>query len=369
MTEKSSSHKQSQDESERFQEEHSQRLEKWRNRLEKFCKQTEILDQHMRKSDDIIDLVKRKQQLKDFGYEGPINKFTVYGSISNGNTPYCKLSIYNLVSTRASRRATLIVREYLFPKSMSERMKASLIEGVRLFNYFAQFKDAHYPRVLGLFGNDMILYAVHELFPVSSISHKLWNNEVKHKQALDWILQLVNALETINITGVAHRFIRPENILLTADNRVIVTGFDLACRYWDTSAQQIILMPSGLPEEIPVELWDHLPPECFNQRHNPVLVDSWSVGVLLCILLCDSHPFDIKQPSSMIQQWKLSTERARLPLWNNDDPMRSLLDDIFKHADDRITFFDLASDQRLCNAFSTTSQTINTYYRIDVVSK
>ncbi|XP_017488945.1 PREDICTED: ribosomal protein S6 kinase alpha-1-like [Rhagoletis zephyria] len=219
---------------------------------------------------------------------------------------------------------------------------------------------------------------MHEDFPSSSVALHLWNCDVTPKEAIEWTLELAKAAEWLNVTGVAHRFIRPENVLLSGEGNVLLAGFDAAVSFYklanDREGEKFILQEPGLPREIPFELWDHLPAECFDKPYDPQFVDSWSIGVLLCTMLTGSHPFEVDmaklstQAASLPQQWRQSTERANVPYeGKDDDALRSLLDDIFQPAEQRMITFDMIRDIRLLRVISPSKARIGpgVYYRID----
>lgn len=256
-------------------------------------------------------------------------------------------------------------------------MKYAIGEGARMQSFFSRsrLKDSHlFLEIYGVYYESAdegpkLFYVVHDPLPPSSVALRLWNFENNGSQSADCALDLARAAEWLSLNGVTHRFIRPENVLLLNEKHIRLSGFDMACRFYKVSQRggEYLQQPTGLPVEIPRQLWDHLPPECFGKSYDPQLVDSWSIGVLLCTLLTGSHPFDIQHPESMVQQWKTSSERAAVPYVASDDPLRTLLDDIFQPMDQRMTTFDILRDRRLHNPATTLRAMGPPYYRIDMV--
>lgn len=198
-----------------------------------------------------------------------------------------------------------------------------------------------------------------------------------------WTTQIAEAAEKLNLAGVAHRFIRPETVVLSSrkDHQAYarLTAFDYATLYWDNdkrctrALKGVSCSQSPLPLKLPEHLLSHLPPECFTKdgTYEGTHVDVWSVGVLLCQLLTASAPFDFstteanpsQQNVSYIAQWKSSEERRMVA-----EEFRTLLDDIFTEADCRITIGELAKDFRLTctDRRELLKRKPTTYYRIDV---
>ncbi len=368
--------------------EHAQRVDDWNNRMKDFYENTAKMDRfladlHFVKLKNVNDSMPSLMREHGFKLESNVEDNRLPGSLSSGNTTYCKLVKYRWKGNK------VICRQYCFSTSVSREMMRTIGEGTRLMSYFGSRRKSapYFLEVHKVFYNapederQKMLFVMHEDFPSSSVALHLWNCDVTPKEAIEWTLELAKAAEWLNVTGVAHRFIRPENVLLSGEGNVLLAGFDAAVSFYklanDREGEKFILQEPGLPREIPFELWDHLPAECFDKPYDPQFVDSWSIGVLLCTMLTGSHPFEVDmaklstQAASLPQQWRQSTERANVPYeGKDDDALRSLLDDIFQPAEQRMITFDMIRDIRLLRVISPSKARIGpgVYYRIDNVS-
>ena len=191
-----------------------------------------------------------------------------------------------------------------------------------------------------------------------------------------WTIQLAEAIEMLNQAGVVHRFIRTENIILSSSRDYNscprLASFDFACLYWDAeNSKPVSIQPRALPVDVPSHLLDHLPPECFTEGYNGSDVDCWSLGAIVCVLLTGNSPFvapDLTHTKDtdgldLVDQWKRSDERRMLP-----EEIRSLLDDIFKPASERIQIWEIAKDCRLTvkDSREFKRKKLPPYYRIDL---
>lgn len=241
-------------------------------------------------------------------------------------------------------------------------------------------------------GEQRVLVVEEKFARENSLQHHLWNDvnmgpDMKASFVKRWAVKVAEAMEVLNLAGVAHRFLRPENIIMSSNREnahLKVAAFDTAVIYWDAVNRTTFPLSKGLPlpelsELKKVHLLDHLPPESFTEGYDGSAVDVWSVGVLICRLATGSTPFAKvvstivsadNAPSSseitakFIEAWKRSKER----LWIAEE-LRSLLDDVFTETDARITLWEMAKDFRLAckDKREYGKKKVPPYYRIDLL--
>ena len=108
-------------------------------------------------------------------------------------------------------------------------------------------------------------------------------SKISFDDAIDLMIQLLEALKYAHAQGIIHRDIKPGNIIVTDDKLLKVMDFGLARRMTDVSN----MTQSG---EI-VGTIAYLPPERFLGKSGDNTSDLYSVGVLLYELLCGRLPF------------------------------------------------------------------------------
>ncbi|KAJ6225613.1 hypothetical protein RDWZM_004158 [Blomia tropicalis] len=333
----------------------SERLEEWGKRMGKFAEQTKSIARFM--SYPIVDLKVEDKKLQDYEYDLNEMSLDERGTITHGNNEYCEL----IKAKYGKAKKSVLCRKY------DLQVVPHIPKNARMQAYFSRLAGKRYfLQLYHVFTYDTVLYLFHEPLPSLTLAHKLWELDLSLSRTKQWIFQLAEAVETINLCGIAHRFLRLENILLFDQNRLKISCFDVACQFWSASEQESIKVSYGIPT-VTQDYWDHLAPECFSNTYDATMVDSWSIGVIFCLLLVYSTPFDIREPKQMVKQWKTSYERTKMP----DDSCRLLLDDIFLEADQRMTVFDLTTEERLRRKFlaeskiSSTADSERPYYRID----
>ena len=102
-----------------------------------------------------------------------------------------------------------------------------------------------------------------------------------------YFVQLVSAVAFMHSKGVGHRDIKPENILLSMEGNLKIADFGLATLYQHHGQRKISKSSCGSPP--------YTAPEVVNKQSSGYygdLVDIWSCGVVLFVLLVGNTPWD-----------------------------------------------------------------------------
>ena len=155
----------------------------------------------------------------------------------------------------------------------------------------------HHPNVVSLlewFQTSASVYMVFEFLPAGDLKRDTINNDAfTHEQARRLFRQVLAAVRYIHHVKVAHRDVKPENILLTTPDRSIAVpklcDFGLARETLHPNACLTVCGTAMyLAPEIVVIARGHssLAMTGYDYR-----VDMWSLGVTLCVLLWAAEPF------------------------------------------------------------------------------
>lgn len=105
--------------------------------------------------------------------------------------------------------------------------------------------------------------------------------------------QLVSAVSFMHSKGVGHRDIKPENMLLTADGNLKIADFGLAALFEYKGARKLSTTFCGSPPYIaPEVIACSTKGQTKGPGYHPDLVDIWSCGIVLFVLLAGNTPWD-----------------------------------------------------------------------------
>jgi serine/threonine protein kinase len=135
-------------------------------------------------------------------------------------------------------------------------------------------------------------YLVMEYVGGTSLRHLIAEKAVTVRDVLDFLPQICEALQHAHESGIVHRDVKPENILVDAYNRVRLVDFGLA-KWFDPAGQR------GLDEGQVAGTRGYMAPE---QLSKPQSVDSradiFSTGVVCYEMLTGEVPRGKRQPPS-----------------------------------------------------------------------
>ncbi|KAI5303152.1 TFIIH complex serine/threonine-protein kinase subunit kin28 [Ascosphaera pollenicola] len=108
-----------------------------------------------------------------------------------------------------------------------------------------------------------------------------------------YFVQLINAVDYMHSKGVGHRDIKPENILLSADGNLKIADFGLATLFRYNGKEKLSVSLCGSPPYIAPEVISRSTRDnAKGSGYRADLVDIWSCGVVLFVLLVGNTPWD-----------------------------------------------------------------------------
>lgn len=142
---------------------------------------------------------------------------------------------------------------------------------------------------------------------------------VREDIAQVYFVQLVSGVSFMHSKGVAHRDMKPENILLSQDGSLKLADFGMATMFEYKGQRKTSSTLCGSPPYIAPEILacgraDRRSPSA--SKYAADLADVWSCGVILFVLLVGNTPWDEPSQSSWeFQEYVRSAGRSTDALW------------------------------------------------------
>ena len=152
-------------------------------------------------------------------------------------------------------------------------------------------------------------------------------------KVLNYLEQLASALDFAHERGVVHRDVKPANILITSEGRLLLTDFGLVKIIADGQAPQARLTGAGAPVGTP----DYMAPEQVIGEAVDGRSDLYSLGIILYQLITGLTPFQGETPMQIAAQ-QLQTPPPSLRVLRKDLPLTAenvILHSIAKRPADR----------------------------------
>lgn len=147
-------------------------------------------------------------------------------------------------------------------------------------------------------------YLVMDLCPGGTVySYISSGNHLREPQAATIFLQIVEAIDYCHNHNIAHRDLKPQNILFTTFPNIKVSDFGL-CSYINNDTKMSTFCGSPC----------YSAPECISHiDYDGKLADIWSLGVILYELVTSSHPWNVENVAQMVQQ--ITNAQYKIPAY------------------------------------------------------
>lgn len=129
--------------------------------------------------------------------------------------------------------------------------------------------------------------------------------------------QLISAVGYMHSKGVGHRDIKPENMLLSADGNLKIADFGLATLFEYKGETKLATTFCGSPPYIAPEVIScGSRGQVKGKGYRPDLVDIWSCGIVLFVLLAGNTPWDSPTDDSYeFHEYLATNGRTSDELW------------------------------------------------------
>lgn len=165
-------------------------------------------------------------------------------------------------------------------------MNADLIQ--RIYDEISLVSKLEHPHVARLresLEDDNRFYMILEYCSGGDLSQLIKHGKIDENDARRYMQQLVDALQYLKRINIAHRDLKPHNLLLSGDYKTLkLTDFNFAREMIETDLSQTVC---GSPL--------YMAPEILEKRLYTNKSDLWSVGIILYEMVYARNPFSDAQ--------------------------------------------------------------------------
>ncbi|CAN6916390.1 unnamed protein product [Brassica oleracea] len=227
-----------------------------------------------------------------------------------GSGSFAKVHVARSIETE-QLMAVKIIDKKRTAKAGMEPMIIREIEAMRRLQ--------HHPNVLKIhevMATKTKIYLVMELAVGGEIYTKIRDSgRLKESEARRYFQQLVSALTFCHREGIAHRDVKPQNLLLDKEGNLKVSDFGLSALPEDRRSTGMLHTACGTPAYTAPEVIAH-------RDYDGAKADSWSCGVFLYVLLAGHVPFNDSHIVLMYR--KIQGRDYKFPNWISK-PARSII--------------------------------------------
>ncbi|QNP75788.1 protein kinase [Streptomyces roseirectus] len=209
---------------------------------------------------------------------------------------------------------TVAVKELRFPSSIDEEEKRRLItRTLREAKAIAKIRNNSAVTVFDVVDEDDRPWIVMELVEGRSLAEVIREDGLlKPRRAAEVGLAILDVLRAAHRAGILHRDVKPSNVLIAEDGRVVLTDFGIAQVEGDpsiTSTGMLVGAPS------------YIAPERARGHKPGPAADLWSLGGLLYAAVEGAPPYD--KGSAIATLTAVMTEPLEEP--KNAGPLRDVI--------------------------------------------
>ncbi|KAL7302546.1 hypothetical protein TKK_0005182 [Trichogramma kaykai] len=224
--------------------------------------------------------------------------YDIEGTIGKGNFAVVKLARHRIVKSEVAIK--------IIDKSQLDETNLE-----KVYREVDIMKQLHHPHIVKLYQvmeTKNMLYIVSEYASRGEIFDYIARyGRMSEPCARTTFAQIISAVEYCHSTGVAHRDLKAENLLLDAQMNVKIADFGFSNRF---APGERLSTWCGSPP--------YAAPEVFKGKHySGPEIDVWSLGVVLYVLVCGALPFDGSTLQSLRD--RVLSGKFRIPYFMSTD--------------------------------------------------
>lgn len=175
------------------------------------------------------------------------------------------------------------------PDGSSQGMAQARAQFRREARVLAQVRHPNLPQIYDYFSIDACEYIVMDLVAGENLHHLVQEHGAQPEAlVLNWARQILDALVYLHANKIIHRDIKPHNLILTPDDRIVLVDFGLVKLFDPGQPSTLTLLRGvGTPEYAPLEQHSR------EVGHTDPRSDIYAFGATLYTLLTGKPPPDV----------------------------------------------------------------------------
>ncbi len=188
------------------------------------------------------------------------------------------LNEYSLVSVLSNKNDCKVyrVRNNTFKKDMVVR---SLPSSITAYQELCSISCDNLPLIYDVITLDDGQIVLEEYIYGINLAQAMECKKFTYKTAKPVILSICNALGVLHKKGIVHRDVKPENVMIDKNGRVVLIDFNASRKISNASKDTVIIGTVG-----------YASPEQLGIRESDARTDIYALGILLNVMITGKHP-------------------------------------------------------------------------------
>lgn len=224
-----------------------------------------------------------------------INRYEIRSMLGQGG-----MGAVYLAYDQSLGRSVAVKERAPDPNGTEQGMAQARAQFRREAQILAQLSHSNLPHIYDYFSDADHEYIVMDLIEGENLHHYVQVHGAQPEAlVLDWTRQILDALVYLHARKIIHRDIKPHNLILTPDDRVVLVDFGLVkLMDPDRPSTMTMLRGVGTPEYAPLEQYSR------DVGHTDPRSDVYSLGATLYTLLTGKPPADVHARLLNPDAWK-----------------------------------------------------------------
>ncbi len=194
------------------------------------------------------------------------------------------LQTYRIVSLLSEKNDCKVLR-LRNPAAQRDLILRSLPEGIRAYELLCSIRCENLPETYDVLKMEDGEIVLEEYIDGITVAQVMEGGRYHYWGARKVLLGVCNALTVLHRQGIIHRDVKPENVMIDANGRVVLIDLNASHEETDKAKDTVIMGTVG-----------YAAPEQLGLSQSDARTDIYAVGVLLNVMLTGKHPTEVFAP-------------------------------------------------------------------------